>query len=531
VYIPIRPGTDAALVLGMINVIVGEGLCDEAFTTKYTVGPFLVRSDNGLFLREGDIIPGDSTNKYIVWDTKTNKPQPYDAPGVMPALRGSYTAKGIECKPAFQLLIELAKQYPLERTSEITEVAPDAIRSLALNYATRRPVVSDKGLGSQRTFHGHLSHRAITTLAAVTGNINIKRPQEDIFGALNWGPFMAPEGRYSPPLPVVEFCDTALMDKPFPVRAMWVSGTNPANSFANRNKFKEIMSRMELIVVVELFMTATAEHADILLPGCTAFESNNLALPYTSYYCGHPYLQLQPKVIEPYYESKSDLEIFTELARRMGLSEFFDKSDEEYIEMLLSSGHPCLEGITLEKLREGPVRLKPYPEPFPLFDTPSGRLEFYVERMKEFGQELPIYIEPLESARQPLAQKYPLSFLQTHSKYREHSTFANVAWMREVQPDPVLEMNPVDAEKRSIQDGDVVIAFNDRGKVKVKARVHEGIKPGVVNVTEGWWPKDFAEGSYQDLTHIILNPAQQAAFQPNAAYYDVLVEVRKAEEG
>ena len=169
-WIPIRPGTDAALALGMINIIMSEGLCDEAFLLEYTVGPFLVRGDNGLFLR-------DSTGKYMVWDTKTNKPQTYDTPKVAPALRGSYKVEGIECKTAFQLLAELVEQYPVERASEITEVPPDAIRRLALDYATLKPVISDRGFGLQRGFHGDLAHRAISTLAAVTGNINLKIPE------------------------------------------------------------------------------------------------------------------------------------------------------------------------------------------------------------------------------------------------------------------------------------------------------------------------------------------------------------------
>jgi len=172
--------------------------------------------------------------------------------------------------------------------------------------------------------------------------------------------------------------------------------------------------------------------------------------------------------------------------------------------------------------------LRPYSAPF--FKTPSGRLEFYAERMREFGQELPVYIEPLESARLPLAQKYPLSFLSTHAKHRHHSMFANVDWLRELEPEPVLNMNPVDAEKRGIQDGEMVTAFNDRGSVTLKARIHEGIKPGVVNVNQGWGPRDFARGSHNELTHATLNPAQEAANEPNTAFYDVLCEVRKAEQ-
>jgi len=154
-----------------------------------------------------------------------------------------------------------------------------------------------------------------------------------------------------------------------------------------------------------------------------------------------------------------------------------------------------------------------------------------VETMREFGQELPVYIEPLESARQPLSQKYPLSILYTHTKHRHHSMFANVDWVRELEPEPVIDMNPVDAKERGIQDGDMVKVFNDRGSFTLEAMVHEGIKPGVVNVNQGWWPRDFTEGNHQELTHSIINPAQDAAFEANAALYDVLCEVKKAGEG
>ncbi len=527
-WIPIRPGTDAALALGMINIILSEGLSDEPFLTEYTNGPFLVRCDNSLFLREKHTSSGEKTSKYMIWDTKTNKPQPYNATGVTPTLRGSYTIDGMECKPAFQLLAELVGQYSLERTSEITEVAPDAIRRLAIDYATRKPVITDKGMGGQRTFHGDLSHRAINTLAAVTGNISMI-PPVDFLDALNLVPFMFPEMRFSSQIPILQFYEAVLTEEPYPIKAMWVSHHNAANQNPNRNKFKEIMSHMEFIVVVDLFMTPSAEYADIVLPGCTTFECTNVAVPWMVYAGWHPYLQLQPKVIEPYYESKSELEIFTELAQRMGLGEFFNKTEEEYIEMILSSDHPVLEGITLEKLKEGPMKMKPYADS--LFKTPSGRIEFYVETMKEFGQELPIYIEPLESARQPLSQKYPLSILYAHTKHRHHSMFGNVDWVRELEPEPALDMNPVDATKRGIQDGDMVKAFNDRGSVTLKARVHEGIRPGVVNVNQGWWPRDFAEGSHQELTHSNINSAQDAAFEPNSALYDVLCEVRKTEEG
>jgi molybdopterin-containing oxidoreductase family molybdopterin binding subunit len=234
---------------------------------------------------------------------------------------------------------------------------------------------------------------------------------------------------------------------------------------------------------------------------------------------------LQNKAIEPLYECKPDLEILKELARKMGLGDYFEKSAEQLIELLLSSGYPAEAGITLERLKKGPVQAQL--SNVPPFFTPSGRMEFYCEKLVELGQELPCYLEPLESARKPLAQRYPLIFMTTHTRFRTHSTLANVGWLRDLEPEPMLEMNPVDAEARSIRDGDVVCAFNDRGRLKLKAKIHQGISPGVVNVTQGWWPEHFLEGNHQNLTHSVINPAQELIYEPNSALYDVLAEVEK----
>lgn len=516
-WLPIRPGTDSALALAMIDVILKQGLQDDTFIINHTVGPFLVRGDNGLFLRGKDISlkPEDS---YVIWDAEARRPQTIDSPGVTPALRGSHTIGGIECKPAFQLLAELAEQYHLEKASRITEIAPDKIERLALEYARRKPVASWRGYGVQRTFHGDLSWRAITALAAVTGNISLT----PVCGfVLNWQPFVAPL-RSAKTLPIMNMFEAIRTGKPHPIKAMCTVRLNPANQMPDANKMVKELLSLDFLVVVDMFMSATAAYADIVLPACTHFECLDF----------HPRvpLQLQQKVIEPLYESRSDFQIAKGLASKLGVGEYFKESEEETIELLLTTKHPSVEGITLEKLREGPIPLSRYPER--VFHTPSGRLEFYSEnpKLKELGEELPVYKEPLESARSTLAQKYPLSLLTTHTKYRLHSMFTNVGWMTQLEPEPLLEMNPADAEKRGIQDGDMVIAFNDRGRVKVKALVHEGIKPGVVNITQGWWPKHFAEGSHQTLTHDAINPAQQAIWEPNSAYYDVLVEVKKAEE-
>jgi anaerobic selenocysteine-containing dehydrogenase len=523
-YIPLRPGTDVALALGMLNVILDKGLYDEPFVVKHTVGPFLVRSDNGLFAREEHIGSGKGTDSYVIWDAKTNKPQTPDMPGVAASLWGTYTINGIECKPAFQLLADLANQYRPEKAAEITGVPPDAIIRLAMEYANRKPVASFTGWGAQRTFHGDLSWRAITTLAAITGNISLKGLHEFI---LNRSAFTSLPGKTFGQMPLLQLYEAILTEKPYPIKALWIAKHNLVNQGPNINKvIKEILPKLEFIVTADPFLSASAQYSDIVLPACTHLECIDLVPPQPH---AHTYLQLQQKVIEPLYESKPDLEILTELAGRMGLGEYFDKSAEEYIELLLSSGHPSVEGITLEKLKKGPVPMPSHS--LPAFTTPSGRFEFYSERLKGFGQELPVYLEPCEGARQAQAPKYPLNYLSTHSRYRAHSQFSNVSWLTELDPEPALEMNPVDSEKRGIRDGDIVVAFNDRGRVKLKVKIHEGIRPGTVNIPQGWEPGKYIEGSHQALTHDEINQVQQSIFVPNPAYYDNLVEVKKAEEG
>ena len=517
-YLQIRPGTDSALALGMMNVILGRGLQDTSFITDHTVGPLLVRSDNGLFLREKDLSPGES-EKYIVWDSASNAPQAYDMPKVAPALTGVYTVKGVDCKPAFQLLVELVEQYPPQRASEITGIPADTITRLAAEYATNKPASSFRGMGCQRTFHGDLSFRAISTLAALTGNITF----EGYNGfEPNFGAFMT---RGVPNfLPILNMYEAILTDKPHPIKALWLARNNLVNQDPNFNKVtRELIPRLELIVVADMFMSITARYADILLPACSFFECSDVV---TGAGAGtHDYMQLQQKVMEPLYESRSDFDIFASLAKRMGMGGYMEESAEEAVELVLASGHPSMEGITLENLKEGPVLPSRYS--MPTFATPSQRLEFYSETLREYGQELPIYLEPLESERTPLAQKYPLSFSTAHTKHRVHSQFANVPWTRELDPEPALDMSPTDAQPRGIQDGDLVRVYNDRGEVKLKARLHQGVRPRLVNIFQGWSPWDYAGGTHQALSHDIINPAQQAVYEPNSAFYDVLVEVER----
>jgi len=516
-YIPIKPGTDAALALAMIHTVLKNGLEDREFLMKHTVAPFLVRTDTGLFLREKDLQRGGK-DQYLVWDTLTARPHPSPAGGGAPALSGVYALGNIECKTAFQLLAERAEEYPPEKAAHITGIPAETIERLAIEYATRKPAASYRGMGLQRTFHGDLVWRAITALAAVTGNISFEG-----YGGFepNYLAFMT---RGVPNfLPILNLYDAVLTGKPFPIKFLWMARNNFVNQVPNFNRvLREILPRTDFIVAAEMFMSVSAQYADIVLPACSFFECSDVITPGGQ--ASNDHMQLQEKAIEPLYESKSDYAMLAALARRMGMTGFMEESEEEAIERVLASGHPTMEGITLERLRQSPVLpAHPYAE----FRTPSGKLEFYAEQLKAFGEELPLYREPLEGESSAPARKYPLSFFSTHTRYRVHSQFANVPWARALDPEPALNINPQDAAERGIRDGDIVQVFNDRGSVKLKARVNAGIRPGLVNVTQGWSPWDYLEGTHQALTHEIINPAQQAVYEPNAALYDVRVEVRK----
>jgi molybdopterin-containing oxidoreductase family molybdopterin binding subunit len=525
-FLAVRPGTDTALALGLMHQILKDGLEDRDFLTRYTVAPCLVRQDNGYYLRGSDLTPGEGST-YMVWDTASGKAGAADLT-VAPALEGSYKVGGVSCKTAFQLLKELIQEYPPSRAAEISGVPEDKIVRLAQAYATLKPVDILTNNGLSRTYHGDITFRAIGTLAALTGNVRLPGPSGHRGVQYNWGAFLKPrpdQPSYSR-LGILSMYDAITKGEPYPVRAVWFAFINFINQCTNNNRIlNEVIPKLEFIVVADLFMTTTAQHADVVLPVCTFLE-------FTDMVNGpHPYIQLQQRVIPPLYESKSDVQILRELAPRLGFGEYF-KSEEDFIDLLLGSGDPSVKGISVQSLKEGPATIKSPPHSadhtVPVrFRTTSGRIEFYVEKLLPFEEALPVYKEPMESNRTPLARKFSLSLVEVHSKFHVHSSYLQSAWLRELDPQPLLEMNPADASRRHIEDGSLVEMFNDRGRVRLKVRLNAGIQPGVVNLTHGWWPAHFHEGDLNALTNDAINPAQQAAYEANMCMNDNLVEVRR----
>ena len=280
---------------------------------------------------------------------------------------------------------------------------------------------------------------------------------------------------------------------PADYKFLYLSNSNIVNQWPDTNKTIRALNKLEFIVVEEQFMTATAKYADIILPTTTMFERNDITIGVTP-----PFLGYRNKVIETLYESKPQLEIANELATRLGIEDFNDKTDEEWIAQIVEGSDVTDRNDFKERAIYRIQHDQPYvafakeiqdPETYK-FPTASGKIEIFSQQIADIANPklpaIPKYVEPWEGAGDPLAAEYPLQLVTTHIKRRAHTQFDNIPWLRELETQ-AIKINTADAEARSIQDGDMVGVFNDRGQMVIPAKVTERIMPGVVDLPQGAW--------------------------------------------
>ncbi|MFD0826950.1 molybdopterin-containing oxidoreductase family protein [Neobacillus sp. M.A.Huq-85] len=423
-FIPILPGTDSALALGIMHILFAENLVNEDFLQKYTVG--------------------------------------------------------------HEELCEHVLQYNPDTVSRITGVPVDDLFNLARMYGKTSPSFIRIGNGPQHHDNGGMFVRTVACLPALTGQWLVKGG-----GAIkgNGGYLSHNELRLQRPdllknkntrVINMNLLGEALLTLDPPVKSLYVYGSNPAVVAPNGNKVREGLAQEDLFTVVhDLFLTDTAKYADIILPATSSFENTDF---YTSYW--HHYIQLQQPVIEPYYESKSNVEVFRLLAEAMGFDEpVFRQSQAEMIaEALDHPRNPYLEGIDFAGLAEHhylKAKVKPlFPGKLP---TQSGKIEFYSEKMKEDGHPpLPTYV-PL-----PENGDFHYSFVPAPNHNFLNSTFSNNQKHTTLEKEPRLYMNVRDAVKEGIEDGAQVRIWNHRGECVLKVSIGENVLPGVL-VTQGLW--------------------------------------------
>ncbi|AHG81845.1 reductase [Bibersteinia trehalosi USDA-ARS-USMARC-188] len=491
-WVPIRPGTDAALVEGMAYVMITENLVDQAFLDTYCIG----------------------------YDEKT---LPESAPK-----NGHYKAYILgegDDKTA---------KTP-EWAEKITGIPQARIIELAREIATTKPAYICQGWGPQRHANGEQAARAIAMLACLTGNVGISGGNSGSREGFYTIPFVRlPAGKnpIEAKIPIFMWTDavtrgsemTALKDGLKGAEKlnqnikfiMNYAGNCIINQHSDINRTHEILqdeSKLEMLVVIDNHMTSTAKYADILLPDCTTSEQADFCMDGSAGNMG--YVIFADKAIEPQFECKPIYEIYAGIAEKMGVKEAFTegRTQEEWLRHLYAQTqekNPFFQEISFEEFRERGIikqkdpaghmvaykafRQDPVANPL---NTPSGKIEIYSERLAKIAatwelaeddiiSPLPIYARQFEGWDDPKREQFPLQLVGFHYKSRVHSTYGNVDVLQQASLQSVW-INPLDAEKRGIKNGDMVRIFNDRGETRVMANVTPRIMPGVTAMGEGAW--------------------------------------------
>jgi len=471
----LRPGTDAALALGVMHVLIREDLVDPDYIERYTLG--------------------------------------YDA------LRQRALA-----------------EYPLERVAGITGLSEDEIAALARGYGRARAPFLRVGFALTRHENGGMAMRAIACLPGLVGAFRkpgggAHHETAEAF-AFNYERVKG-EDRFpssAREINMVKLGEVLLEEKNPPVQALYVYNCNPAAVAPDQARVHAGLRRPDLFTVVhEQVHTDTVDYADVVLPAPTFLEYLDL---YKSY--GHYYLQMGKPVVAALGEAKPNLDVFRLLARRCGFTDpCFDDTEFDVMRQALDTPSGFLAGIDFEKVAAGePVRVNVPADADPFaqgFYTPSGKLEFYSARMKLRGLDpLPAYRACTESPENAeLHRRFPLQLLVPPSVHFLNSTFGAVEEQRRRMGPPAMKIHPRDAARRRIASGDSVRLWNDRGQCRYYAEVTEDTREGVV-VAEGlWWPKHTADGFSANalVSTRLTDLGGGSTFQCN------LVEVEKAGDG
>jgi anaerobic selenocysteine-containing dehydrogenase len=475
-WLPIRPGTDAALALAMMHVMFDEGLIDADYLEKYTLGADQLRAR--------------------------------------------------------------VREYPPERAAAITGLRAERITELGREFGRAKAAFIRVNYGLQRHYGGGMAVRTIACLPAVAGHW--RRPgggvQLSTSFAFRFNNALLERPDLSPPVRTINMirlgealgAPDAGVGGP-PVRALVVYNSNPAAVAPDRNAVIRGLAREDLFtVVLEHFQTDTADYADLVLPATTQLEHHDIHFSY-----GHLYASLNRPAIEPLGEAKPNSEIFRLIGKRMGLTHpCLDDDDLTLIRQALDSPHERMRGVTFDGLMEHGWQRLGVPRPFlPYaegnFPSPSGKCEFYSERLAQMGIDpLPTYTPPLElpETAPELAAKYPLVLISSPRHYFLNTTFVNIDSLRKnAEPECMLHVN--DAERRGIPDGARVVVFNDRGEFTAIARVGDQVREGVTWAPSIWWGKLAPDGTNANAT----TSQRETDMGAGPVFYDNLVEVALAD--
>ena len=459
IYIPIKVGTDGAMALAMINVIINEGLYDKDFVEHWTVG--------------------------------------------------------------FDELASHVQQYTPDWAARITEVPADQIREFARLYATTKPAVFQHGIGTQVGRNGVQTCRSFTILMALTGNLDVpggnwiqkapkgfksngmlfnhpdfrlRREVEELqIGAQDYPLWSGPDS-YTITNRNNMTVDTMLTGKPYPIKAMIISGANGWSSFPEGQRVLEAYAKMDFIMVSEYRMTPSTDYADVVLPKAHWLEYWDIDVNFQQ-----NILSIRQPVIDPLGEAKDDVQIFIDFAKKMVEKNFIKKSllpwktTKEFCEWRMKDTSYTLEELIEKQFIPFEWSYREYEQNG--FKTPSGKVELYSSEFEKFGQEpLPTWVEPGKTPTTSGAssEEYSLNYLAyTRHFMNLHTRFVDNAWFKKLTPEPICEIHPETARKYEIEDGDWIwIESIHKRRIKMRAKVTEIIRPDCVSGMGGFWYPD-----------------------------------------
>jgi anaerobic selenocysteine-containing dehydrogenase len=532
-WLRVRPGSDSALALAMIHILIEEKLYDENFVRDWTNGPFLVREDTGRLLTEQELIPSAASAGFVVWDTVRGGPavfrpdSGYTENGVSPALVGTFTCRlpndgAVSCRPAFDQLAQRAAQYAPEQSEALTWVPANVVRRAARLFATERPSCYFSWAGLEMHTNAMQTNRAVCSFYALTGQFD-ERGSNVLTPMLPSHPVVGPEllakekaelrlgltdhplGPPSDPgiVQAARLYDAILAGRPYPVKAVVLFGNDPLMGHGDAARGKEAFAALDFYVHIDMFANPTASFADLLLPASTPWESEALKTSFGLKGCAPAavgWAQLRKAVIPPLPDTRSDLAVIFDLACRLGLGEqFFAGSLETAWRYQLEPS-----GLTLAQLRTNPVGIKVEmathyrkyasldpntgkPRGFP---TPSRKLEVYSTRFSGAGYDpLPCHSEPAESplSTPELARDYPLVLTSFRLLQFVDQQHRNIPRLRNEVHEPFVEIHPETAGGLRVLDGEWVNVETVAGKIRLKAKYNAALDPRVVCAPYGWW--------------------------------------------
>ncbi len=435
-----RPGSDLVLALGLLKVIIDEGIYEKGFVENWTKG--------------------------------------------------------------FLKLEEHLKNYPLRKVSELTWIPEDQIIKAARLYSQTKPACIQWGNALEHNLNSFQCARALLILMAITGNLevpggNVNRTAPAIMrpGELvqvkkfpdKREKILSPQFRMASMMGFVPsqlVVKAILTKKPYSIRMMYIQGSNPLLSYANAMETYNALKRLNFLAVSEIFLTPTAQLADIILPSATNFEFDDIG----HYGLPHGFILARPKIVEPPGECWPDLKIINEMGKRLGYGQYFWNDMKDCLDEILKPSGMTYDDFKTIGILKGKWEYKGYEKKG--FNTPSKKVEIYSEQLKDWGYEpLPNYhnLPELDEVSDDLSKGLSLIFTSAKEPFFFHSAYRNLPSLRKLSPDPIVLIHPETASRLGISDGDWVSIETKRGTIRQKAKFDLELDQRIVILSYGWW--------------------------------------------